>query len=74
MFGFGGGFLFDDPHNYRDVFWKGTCDSGCESLAGLIGWENELKKLVKEHDKSLEKQIVLNKKRRSQKSYKKAER
>lgn len=23
----------------RDVFWKGTCDSGCKRLTNLIGWE-----------------------------------
>ncbi|XP_059150050.1 NAD-dependent protein deacetylase sirtuin-2-like [Physella acuta] len=49
---FGGGFNFDGEDNYRDVFKKATCDEGCQELADLLGWGEELKLLVKtEHEK-----------------------
>ncbi|XP_028398493.1 NAD-dependent protein deacetylase sirtuin-2-like isoform X2 [Dendronephthya gigantea] len=51
MFG-GGGLQFDHPKNYRDVAWLGSCDDGCLALAELLGWKEELVKLVKnEHEK-----------------------
>ncbi|GAB1604444.1 NAD-dependent protein deacetylase sirtuin-2-like isoform X1 [Argonauta hians] len=46
---------FDEGHgNTRDVFWKGTCDGGCQKLAELLGYEEELKELVTKGNKSLE--------------------
>uniref|UniRef100_A0A915IX79 Deacetylase sirtuin-type domain-containing protein n=1 Tax=Romanomermis culicivorax TaxID=13658 RepID=A0A915IX79_ROMCU len=35
----GDGLEFDRPDNYRDVFWRGSCDDGCRLLAKLLGWE-----------------------------------
>uniref|UniRef100_A0A914V455 Uncharacterized protein n=1 Tax=Plectus sambesii TaxID=2011161 RepID=A0A914V455_9BILA len=32
---------------YRDAFWQGTCDDGCQKLADLLGWGDELRELVK---------------------------
>lgn len=32
----------------RDVFWKGNCDEGCMKLASLLGWEEELERMVLE--------------------------
>uniref|UniRef100_A0A0N5AXD7 Deacetylase sirtuin-type domain-containing protein n=1 Tax=Syphacia muris TaxID=451379 RepID=A0A0N5AXD7_9BILA len=34
-------------NNYRDVFWKGTCDEGVRRLAELLGWDKELAELIK---------------------------
>lgn len=44
---FGNGFDFDGEKNYRDIFWQGTCDAGCEALADGLGWGDELRALVK---------------------------
>lgn len=39
MLGLGGGLAYDDEeHNYRDVYWGGSCDDGCHKLADLLGW------------------------------------
>ncbi|RUS76074.1 hypothetical protein EGW08_016148 [Elysia chlorotica] len=43
----GGGFNFDGEDNYRDVFKGATCDEGCQELADLLGWGDELKAIVK---------------------------
>ncbi|MFH4975430.1 hypothetical protein AB6A40_002139 [Gnathostoma spinigerum] len=42
------GLDYGSKSNYRDVFWKGNCDDGCRKLAELLGWENELEKLMRE--------------------------
>ncbi|XP_052769175.1 NAD-dependent protein deacetylase sirtuin-2-like isoform X1 [Mya arenaria] len=54
--GGGGDFDFDNEDNIRDVFWQGTCDDGCQALADLLGWGEELKKLVKEEHARIDKQ------------------
>lgn len=46
LFGFGSSFKFGDEDNYRDVFWQGTCDDGCQLLAEKLGWKKELETLV----------------------------
>ena len=38
---------YSDPDNIRDVFWQGECDAGVFELARLLGWEEELKALIK---------------------------
>ncbi|GFR70383.1 NAD-dependent protein deacetylase sirtuin-2 [Elysia marginata] len=43
----GGGFNFDGEDNYRDVFKGATCDEGCQELADLLGWGDELKEIIK---------------------------
>jgi len=37
---------YDDANNSRDVFWQGTCDDGCEKLADLLGFGDELRTLM----------------------------
>jgi len=41
-----GGFGFHRPDNYRDVFYRGDCDSGVRQLARRLGWAAELRALV----------------------------
>ena len=37
----------DDPDsNYRDVAYLGDCDDGCTKLAELLGWTEDLDKLM----------------------------
>jgi len=31
---------------YRDVFWQGTCDDGCEALVDALGWGVSLVRLI----------------------------
>lgn len=38
----------------RDVFYKGDCDEGCLKLARLMGWEDELIRMVEETNKSID--------------------
>ncbi|KAH3852320.1 NAD-dependent protein deacetylase sirtuin-2-like [Dreissena polymorpha] len=54
LFGGGSNFDFDNPDNIRDVFWQGKCDEGCQALADLLGWGEELKTLVCEEHARLE--------------------
>ncbi|XP_005104358.1 NAD-dependent protein deacetylase sirtuin-2 isoform X1 [Aplysia californica] len=51
---FGGGFQFDSEDNYRDVFKEATCDAGCQELADLLGWGDELKTLVASEHKRID--------------------
>ncbi|KAL3872734.1 hypothetical protein ACJMK2_035938 [Sinanodonta woodiana] len=46
MIMFGGGFKFDSEDNYRDVFWQGSCDDGVYAMSDLLGWKEELMKVV----------------------------
>eukprot|EP01105_Mastigella_eilhardi_P002660 TRINITY_DN1338_c0_g1_i2.p1 TRINITY_DN1338_c0_g1~~TRINITY_DN1338_c0_g1_i2.p1 ORF type:complete len:330 (+),score=56.52 TRINITY_DN1338_c0_g1_i2:736-1725(+) len=39
------GLLLDTPNNVRDVFMQGDCDSGCQILADLLGWGEDLRAL-----------------------------
>lgn len=49
---FGEGFCFDLPGNRRDVAFEIDCDSGCQQLADLFGFGDELRKMiVEEHEK-----------------------
>lgn len=48
------GFQFDSEDNYRDVMWQGTTDDGCVALADLLGWKDELLKLVETAHKKIE--------------------
>ncbi len=38
----------------RDVFYQGDCDQGCSELAQLMGWEEDLEKLISEGERSNE--------------------
>lgn len=38
---------YNKAKTYRDVFWEGTCDDGCQKLADLLGWGDELREMVK---------------------------
>ena len=49
-----GGFQFDGPNNFRDVFWGGSCDEGCMELAALLGWDEELRTLIAHEHQKLE--------------------
>ena len=46
LMGLGSGWDFDSKDNYRDVFMKGLCDDKCNELAKLLGWEEDLKRLI----------------------------
>lgn len=48
------GFKFDSEDNYRDVMWQGTTDDGCVALADLLGWKDELLKLVETEHKKID--------------------
>ncbi|XP_065057619.1 NAD-dependent protein deacetylase sirtuin-2-like [Rhopilema esculentum] len=48
MGGMFGGFDFDSQSVYRDVAHLSTCDDGCMELADLLGWKDDLKKLIAE--------------------------
>ncbi|XP_073247817.1 NAD-dependent protein deacetylase sirtuin-2-like [Porites lutea] len=48
------GFQFDSEDNYRDVMWQGTTDDGCVALADLLGWKDELLKLVETAHKKID--------------------
>lgn len=48
LLGFGGGFDFDSSANRRDVAWLGDCDEGCHHLAKILGWGEQLEKMVLE--------------------------
>ncbi|KAK3790260.1 hypothetical protein RRG08_034823 [Elysia crispata] len=52
----GGGFNFDGEDNYRDVFKGATCDEGCQELADLLGWGDELKAIVKREHARIDKE------------------
>ena len=45
--------------DFRDVFWKSTCDSAVKELAEKMGWEHELQALINEgevaHEQHLKK-------------------
>ncbi|XP_052829724.1 NAD-dependent protein deacetylase sirtuin-2 isoform X3 [Octopus bimaculoides] len=43
-----------DENNYRDVFWQGTCDDGCEKLAELLDYQKELKEIITKEWKILD--------------------
>lgn len=43
-----GGFDFSSERKYRDVAHLTTCDEGCFELAELLGWKEELKKLIEQ--------------------------
>lgn len=50
---------FDTSGSSRpDVFFKGDCDEGCAELAKLLGWEDDLNKLV-ENDKKFAEDNVM---------------
>ncbi|XP_038072910.1 NAD-dependent protein deacetylase sirtuin-2-like isoform X2 [Patiria miniata] len=42
-----GGFDFESKDKYRDVAYLGTCDDGCYKLAEMLGWKDDLDKLIK---------------------------
>eukprot|EP01105_Mastigella_eilhardi_P001133 TRINITY_DN1142_c0_g1_i7.p1 TRINITY_DN1142_c0_g1~~TRINITY_DN1142_c0_g1_i7.p1 ORF type:complete len:362 (+),score=70.19 TRINITY_DN1142_c0_g1_i7:658-1743(+) len=42
---------YEEEDNTRDVFWAGDCDTGCQTLADLLGWGKELQRLVLENIK-----------------------
>ncbi len=41
------GFNFGDG-NYRDVLYLGNCDDGTKELCKLLGWTEDLQKLIRE--------------------------
>lgn len=50
------GLTYGDEDNKRDVFWKGTCDDGAWKFAELMGWKEELKKLVEKEWNKIDKE------------------
>ncbi|KAF4524092.1 hypothetical protein B566_EDAN007675, partial [Ephemera danica] len=48
------GMDFDSKKNTRDIAWLGDCDEGCVKLADLLGWNDELKKLVSEEHQRID--------------------
>jgi len=54
LMGGSSGFKFDSEDNYRDVMWQGTADDGCVALADLLGWKDELLKLVDTEHKKID--------------------
>ncbi|XP_055371739.1 NAD-dependent protein deacetylase Sirt2 [Condylostylus longicornis] len=43
---------YDDPENTKDAAFIGDCDEGVYEIAKILGWEDELRELVKkEHDR-----------------------
>ena len=40
------GFIFDEKLRTRDVFHEGDCDDSVRQLCRLLGWEEELDKLI----------------------------
>lgn len=58
----GSDLLYDNPDvNYRDVFFQGDCDSGCLKLVKLLGWDDELDKLLSQNAQSNDAAISLEK-------------
>ncbi|XP_064484920.1 NAD-dependent protein deacetylase sirtuin-2-like [Ornithodoros turicata] len=53
IFGFSCGLDFDSEANYRDVALLGTCDDGCRQIAQLLGWKEELEKLVAQYQSDM---------------------
>ncbi|XP_022107575.1 NAD-dependent protein deacetylase sirtuin-2-like isoform X2 [Acanthaster planci] len=51
---FTGGFDFDSQNKYRDVAYLGTCDDGCNKLAEMLGWKDELDELVTSSHKEID--------------------
>lgn len=51
-------FDFESEKNYRDVFWQGTCDDGCQALADSLGFGDELKELVKQEHQRISEENV----------------
>uniref|UniRef100_A0A914HJT4 Deacetylase sirtuin-type domain-containing protein n=1 Tax=Globodera rostochiensis TaxID=31243 RepID=A0A914HJT4_GLORO len=41
---------YEEAENIRDVFWQGECDEGAKRLAKLLGWDQELKMLIKKSE------------------------
>ncbi|MFH4981725.1 hypothetical protein AB6A40_008434 [Gnathostoma spinigerum] len=59
---------YDEVGNYRDVFWRGSCDDGVALLADLMGWKHELNKLVQNEWNKLDIKFAKLKKRASDQS------
>jgi len=58
IFGFGrGGLRFNNDETNRDIFWQGDCDEGCQRLADLIGYGDELKQLVADGHRELDEKL-----------------
>jgi len=60
LFGIQSGFEFNKKGG-ADVFHKSTCDEGCQELARLLGWEEELLSLKEKVNKELEEKWTLQK-------------
>lgn len=43
-----------DSTNSRDVFFQTDCDQGCYELSALLGWEDELKRLIAEQNAKID--------------------
>lgn len=41
--------------NTRDVFLESSCDEGCLALAKLLGYHDELKKIIKADNERIDK-------------------
>ncbi|OLQ00834.1 NAD-dependent protein deacetylase sirtuin-2 [Symbiodinium microadriaticum] len=39
-------FHLEGDQNWRDVFHKGDCDSGCRALAEALGWKEDMESLI----------------------------
>lgn len=48
----GNSFNFKSKNNVRNVFLKSDADSGCQKLAQLLGWQDDLAKLISAGNKA----------------------
>lgn len=39
-----------NSRNSRDVFYQGDCDKGCQELADLLGWGDELRAMIDKYN------------------------
>lgn len=51
-----GGWKFDSPGNYRDVFMQGYCDDKIKEFADSLGWKEDLEKLTGEKKEETKKE------------------
>lgn len=57
LLGISSGLAFDSSSNFRDVLFLTDCDEGCLHLAEKLGWDDELKNLVKEEHKKIDEAV-----------------
>ena len=45
-----------DESNKLDVFYQGDCDEGCMELCRLLGWDEELRTLIRQGNAQIDTQ------------------